>query len=348
MDLAAWNEPLNLREIEILKLISTGLSNREIAQKLHLSPETVKWYNKQIFGKLGVNSRTAAVAKAGDYHLLMEESPAPVQTAERAGHNLPAQWTSFVGRQAEIAEIKALLRAERLVTLSGPGGSGKTRLALQVARDLVGAYRQGVWFVELAALSEPSLVANSIAQTLRIATLGDEPIVEILKRSLARKHLLLILDNFEHLLEGAPLVTELLSAAPQLSILATSRERLHVYGEQEYAVDPLRVPDLHHRVTISQWLDMMPWMFVQRRVSSRFYCRRSSGQRHRPNLPAIGWPASGTGIGCVSGKVRIPGLASRTLARQPCNLTGRTAGSTCPAAHPAQDDRVELQPAQRG
>ena len=265
MDQAAWNEPLNLREIEILMLISTGLSNREIAQKLHLSPETVKWYNKQIFGKLGVNSRTAAVARAGDYRLLTEESPPPVETAEHAGHNLPAQWTSFVGRQAEIAEIKGLLRAERLVTLSGPGGTGKTRLALQVARELVGAYRQGVWFVELASLSEPSLVANAIAQTLRIVTLGDDPLSEILKRSLARKHLLLILDNFEHLLEAALLVTELLSAASQLSILATSRERLHVYGEQEFAVNPLRVPDLHHRMAISQWLEYDAVnLFVQR------------------------------------------------------------------------------------
>jgi predicted ATPase/DNA-binding CsgD family transcriptional regulator len=271
IDQAAWSEPLNRRETEILRLISSGLSNREIAQKLHLSPETIKWYNKQIFGKLGANSRTEAVAIAGENHLLTQESSNPDLSVATAEHNLPAQWTSFVGRKAEIFEIKALLRVARLVTLSGPGGTGKTRLALQVGHALVSAYQHGVWFVELASLSEPALVANAIAQTLRIATMGEEPLAEVLKRSLARKNLLLILDNFEHLLPAAPLVTELLSAAPQLNILVTSRERLHVYGEQEYAVNPLSVPDPHLTgTTTSQWLDYDAVnLFVQRARAAR-------------------------------------------------------------------------------
>lgn len=270
IDQVAWSEPLNRRETEILRLISSGLSNREIAQQLHLSPETIKWYNKQIFGKLGVDSRTEAMAKAGEQHLLREESPIPELLAANARDNLPAQWTSFVGRKAEIFEIKALLRVARLVTLSGPGGTGKTRLALQVAHGLVSAYQHGVWLVELAALSEPGLVANAIAQTLGIITMSDEPLVEVLKRSLARKDLLLILDNFEHLLQAAPLVTGLLSAAPQLNILVTSRERLHVYGEQEYAVNPLSIPDVHITGTSSQWLEYDAVnLFVQRARAAR-------------------------------------------------------------------------------
>ncbi len=270
IDQAAWSESLNRRETEILRLISSGLSNREIAQQLHLSPETIKWYNKQIFGKLGVDSRTEAVAKAGEQLLRTEETPNPGLLAANHRHNLPAQWTSFVGRKAEIFEIKALLRVARLVTLSGPGGTGKTRLALQVAHEVVGAYQHGVWLVELAPLSDPSLVANAIAQTLRIVTMGEEPLAEVLKRSLARKDLLLILDNFEHLLPAAPLVTELLSAAPRLNILATSRERLHVYGEQEYAVNPLSIPDAHSTGTTSQWLEYDAVnLFVQRARAAR-------------------------------------------------------------------------------
>jgi predicted ATPase len=251
-------------------LISGGLSNREIAQKLHLSPETIKWYNKQIFVKLGVDSRTEAVAIAGEHHLLTNESSNPELLATNTEHNLPAQWTSFVGRKTEVFEIKALLRVARLVTLSGPGGTGKTRLALQVGHELVSVYQHGVWLVELASLSEPALVANAIAQALRIATMGEEPLAEVLKRSLARKNLLLILDNFEHLLPAAPLVTELLSAVPQLHILVTSRERLHVYGEQEYTVDPLRVPDPHLTGTTSQWLEYDAVnLFVQRARAAR-------------------------------------------------------------------------------
>lgn len=270
IDQAAWSEPLNRRETEILRLISGGLSNREIAQKLHLSPETIKWYNKQIFVKLGVDSRTEAVAIAGEHHLLTNESSNPELLATNTEHNLPAQWTSFVGRKAEVFEIKALLRVARLVTLSGPGGTGKTRLALQVGRELVSVYQHGVWLVELASLSEPALVANAIAQALRIATMGEEPLSEVLKHSLARKNLPLILDNFEHLLPAAPLVTELLSAVPQLHILVTSRERLHVYGEQEYTVDPLRVPDPHLTGTTSQWLEYDAVnLFVQRARAAR-------------------------------------------------------------------------------
>ncbi len=243
---SSWTEPLSLREIEILGKICDGLSNREIANKLSLSLETIKWYNKQIFAKLGVGSRSQAAAKARQQRLLEAAPAAAGENERRALHNLPAQLTSFVGRQKEIAEIKQHLKASRLVVLTGPGGTGKTRLALRVASELHGVYHDGVWWVELAPLRDPGLVADAIAQALKLNASREAPLAELLKRRLKHMHVLLLLDNFEHLLPAAPLLGELLAAAPQVWVLATSRERLHVYGEQEYPVHPLELPDLQH------------------------------------------------------------------------------------------------------
>ncbi len=253
-DSQTWIEPLTSREIEILRLFAAGLSNREVAGKLQVSLETIKWYNKQIFSKLGVNSRGQALAKASEFQLLRSPESQPARDQVAPGHNLPAQLTTFVGRTQEIAQVRQLLRSSRLVVLTGAGGSGKTRLALQVANELAGYYRDGIWLVELAPLGEPYQVANAIAQVLNLNIASDASLADTLKRYLARRHLLLLMDNFEHLLDAAPLVGELLAAAPQLTVLATSRERLHVYGEQEYLVSPLALPDLQRRETSEQLL----------------------------------------------------------------------------------------------
>jgi ATP/maltotriose-dependent transcriptional regulator MalT len=183
-----WIEPFNSREIEILSLISDGLSNREISQKLMLSPETIKWYNKQIFSKLGVSSRTQAVNLANKLGLLHTQIPPTSEAGMPTRSNLPAQLTSFVGRSAELAEVKQMLKSSRLVTLTGAGGSGKTRLALQIASSLVEAYRDGVWMVELATISEPALVANAIAQALKVNPVQEPILADVLERFLARKH----------------------------------------------------------------------------------------------------------------------------------------------------------------
>ena len=159
-------------------------------------------------------------------------------------HNLPAQVSSFVGRQREIAEIQGLLSATRLLTLSGPPGTGKTRLALQVALRTLNQFEDGVYFVDLAPISAPEFVTSTIAKEFDIGESGSGSLVENLKNYLRDKHLLLILDNYEQIIETAPLVSELLSAAPGLKVLVTSRQVLKVYGEQEYLVPPLSVPDL--------------------------------------------------------------------------------------------------------
>jgi predicted ATPase/DNA-binding CsgD family transcriptional regulator len=240
-----WIEPLKPREAEILRLIRDGLSNRELSQRLFLSQNTVKWYNKQIFAKLGVANRTQAVRRATTFGFLQEGSASHLPDVSLSQSNLPEQITSFIGRDREVNEIKGLLKTSRLVVISGPGGVGKTRLAVQVAGELRQAYKDGVWLVEFASLREPGLAADAICQVLMVTGVEAEP-VDTLKRFLARKHLLLVLDNLEHLPEATPLVGELLAAAPQVTILATSRERLHVYGEMEYRLQPLGLPDLHH------------------------------------------------------------------------------------------------------
>jgi predicted ATPase len=181
-----------------------------------------------------------------------------------------------VGRERELAELRTLLKSNRLVTLTGPGGTGKTRLALQTARSLAGAYPHGAWLVELAPLSDPALLPDAILQALKINPTTDSPPLALLKRYLLPKQLLLLLDNFEHLLEGAAGVSALLEAAPRLSVLATSRERLRLYGEQEYPVSPLRVPDLQPEGRIPA--DQLPSQLLEVEAVTLFVQRARAAQ----------------------------------------------------------------------
>ena len=181
------------------------------------------------------------------FELLTPDLPAdfpPLRTLESRPNNLPMQPTPLVGREREVEDIRGrLLAAEvRLLTLTGPGGTGKTRLALQAAADLLDEFEDGVFFVALATLTDPTLVASTVAQALDVRESGDQTLIEGVKDYLKDKRLLLVLDNFEQVLEAAPLAGELLSA-PRLKVLATSRIPLGVYGEHEYAVPPLSVPD---------------------------------------------------------------------------------------------------------
>ncbi|HEU5103349.1 MAG TPA: tetratricopeptide repeat protein, partial [Roseiflexaceae bacterium] len=188
----------------------------------------------------------------------------PLKTLDPHRSNLPAQPTLLIGREREITDISALLRRTdaRLLTLSGPGGAGKTRLALQVAAELLDSdsparlsqsasalegerlVRDGAWFVNLAPISDPALVIPTIAQTLGVKQDSGYPLIERLKDYLRQRHLLLVLDNFEQVLSTAPLIAELLAAAPGLKVLVTSREVLHLRGEKEFPVPPLALPAL--------------------------------------------------------------------------------------------------------
>lgn len=161
-------------------------------------------------------------------------------------HNLPAPITPFVGREHELAVVRERLEnpACRLLTLVGPGGVGKTRLAREVAAGLLPTFSDGVFLVELASLRDPGLVPVAIAQAVGMQESGGRPLIEQLKAWIGQSDLLLLLDNCEHLLTAAPLVAELLAACPGLAVLATSREPLRLTGEHEYTVPPLPLPEL--------------------------------------------------------------------------------------------------------
>ncbi|MDQ2713634.1 MAG: tetratricopeptide repeat protein [Chloroflexota bacterium] len=159
--------------------------------------------------------------------------------------NLPVQSTSFIGRQREIAAIEQLVRREdvRLLTLTGPGGMGKTRLALQVAASLSDLFADGSYFVDLAPVSDPAVILTAIAQTLGLREEGGQPLLEHLTEELRHKHILLLLDNFEQVISASVQVAELLASCPHLKVLVTSRVVLHVRAEREYIVPPLSLPD---------------------------------------------------------------------------------------------------------
>jgi predicted ATPase/class 3 adenylate cyclase len=177
----------------------------------------------------------------------------PLATLDFFPNNLPVQLTSFVGRENEIAELKQAIQAHRLVTLTGSGGTGKTRLSLQVAAELLASFDHGVWFIELAPLSDPDLIPRTIISTIGIGEQPNKAPLEILKEYLSEKSALIVLDNCEHLVTAsAKLADALLNAAPHLKILASSREALGVKGELPYSVPPLSLPDMKHLPPVEQ------------------------------------------------------------------------------------------------
>ena len=169
----------------------------------------------------------------------------PLKTLDERLNNLPVQPTPLVGRERELGEVCDSVREEevRLLTLTGPGGTGKTRLGLQVAAELLDEFEDGVFFVVLTPITDPALVASTVAGALEIGEISGRPSEERLKEFLRDRELLLVLDNFEQVMEAAPLVGELLSGCPRLKVLVTSRGVLRVYGEREYPVPAMKLPE---------------------------------------------------------------------------------------------------------
>jgi predicted ATPase/class 3 adenylate cyclase/Tfp pilus assembly protein PilF len=199
------------------------------------------------FLDMGVRRLRDLLHKEHVFQLALADLPRdypPLRTMEGRPNNLPARTTPLVGREKEVKVCRDLLRRSdvRLLTLVGPGGSGKTRLGLHVAAELLDDFKDGVFVVSLAPVTDPALVASTIAQTLGIREAGGQKLVASLKDYLRDKQMLLMLDNFEQVLEAAPLVWELLAGAPQLKVLVTSRAALQISAEQEYQIPPMTMP----------------------------------------------------------------------------------------------------------
>ncbi|MGI8551126.1 MAG: ATP-binding protein [Dehalococcoidia bacterium] len=182
------------------------------------------------------------------YQLLIPDLPLDfpaIKSLDGRPNNLPSQLTPFVGRQREVAAVRALLQQDgvRLVTLTGPGGTGKTRLSLQVAAELSDEFADGVFFIDLAALNDPALVPATIAEALSLREVSGVPLLEHLKAFLRDKHVLLILDNFEQILDASQSVAEVLTACTRLKVLVTSRTVLRLVGEHDYPVPSLALPE---------------------------------------------------------------------------------------------------------
>ncbi len=203
----------------------------------------------------GVNLRDMGEKRLKDlthpehiYQLVIPDLPAefpPLKTLDIFRHNLPAQTTAFIGRESEIAEVKTLITNHRIVTLTGSGGAGKTRLSLQAGAESLEAFANGVWFVELAALSDASLIPGAIMSTMGLREKDSD--IQLLANTIGSHPTLLILDNCEHLIEAcAHLVERLTQACPKLHVLSSSREAFGIAGEHPYRVPSLRFPDTKH------------------------------------------------------------------------------------------------------
>lgn len=239
-------QSLKPRELEIVRYMAEGLTNREIAERLYIGVETVRTYAKQIYAKLDVSGRVQAGKKAQALGLLAESVDEQIALYSDK-HKLPLQLNPFVGRKQELSELHDLLnRPEvRLLTILAPGGMGKTRIAIEAATQQIGNYQDGIFFIPLQALSNIDNIALAIAEVINLKFQQDErdPKHQLLDY-LSRKKLLLVMDNWDHLLSGASLTMDILKAAPDIKILATSREKLNLSAEHVFLLGGMQFPSL--------------------------------------------------------------------------------------------------------
>lgn len=238
------HSPLTAREHDVLELMSIGLTNKDIAARLGLGARTVETHVEHVLGKLNARTRTGAIAEARQRGLLAATPvSAPVHSAEGSRHNLPAFTAPLFGREADLAQVTHLLEQRHLVTLTGAGGVGKTRLAVEAGAQLADRLKSGVWFCDFSTISDPDSVQRAVAWAIGVRERHDRSLSKSIVASLKPKRLLLIFDNCEHVTEtAAALADTIVQACPDVRILATSRQRLGIAGEAVHRVPSLAFP----------------------------------------------------------------------------------------------------------
>ena len=282
---------ISAREAEVLALVGERLSNAEIGARLFISVRTVESHVSSLLRKLELPDRRALAQWASELARADRSQPAPV---------LPTPLTSFVGRVRERAELLEMIKAHRQVTAVGPGGVGKTRLALTVAAEAAGQYADGVWFVDLVPITDPgrSAVAGTVAGALGLGEQPGRGMDESVLAALADRHALLVLDNCEQVRDGVALFLErLLAACPRVTVLATSRARLMVPFERVYPVPPLSLAGDGESDAVALFLDRAaavgqpPNPALRDHIAS--VCARLDGMALAIELAAARWPTLG-------------------------------------------------------
>ena len=258
-------------------------------------------------------------------------------------HGFPAMRTSFIGRAGPVRELAVLLEQYRLVTVTGPGGAGKTRLAGEVARQVAGRFADGAWLVELAPVQDPGQVPAVVAAALGVREQPGVPSAGTLARVLARQQLLLVLDNCEHVIGAAAgLCAELVAACDDLRVLATSREGLRVAGEARYRLGPLAVPDPDDLAGAAKAEAVVLFADRARQADAHFVLDGQSGPAGGAAGGAAGWDAAGDRAGRGPGR-GAGGERAAGPAGGPVHAAGRRGpAGAAPAAVPGRGRGVEL------